>query len=160
MDALSSEQQAVKSKITTGAIIWGVIVGLLVALVAFLVLGNAPDWLRWLLTVVLGGVAGGLVFRFRYNAAVAKAVCRKCGTAFGIREVERHERFLSSEPKQKSEAGKPATKLDRGTNKLTTWTEEKYEVTAVDECFRCHDRTERKWQVTRETDKKETEVPA
>lgn len=156
---LTAEQQALKTRITTGAITWGVIAGLIVALLVFWMLGNAGDIIRWIGTVALGGAAGYFVHRWSYSSGVAKAVCNKCGTAFGIREVERHEQVTGAEQRRKIEPGKPASKMDRGTNKVTTWTEEKIEVTAIDECFKCHDRTERKWTTTRDKEKEEVEVP-
>lgn len=160
MAQLTSEQQGLKTKITTGAIIWGVVAGLIVALLSFWLLANAGDVVRWGVSIVLGAVVGFLAYRMSYNSGVAKAVCKKCGTAFGIREVDRREQVIGTEQRRKIEPGKPASKMDRGTNKVTTWTEEKVEVTAIDECFNCHDRTERKWTITREANKEETEVPA
>lgn len=160
MDALTPEQQSLKSRITTGAIIWGVVAALVVALLTFWLAANTPEFVRWGLTLVLAAGIGFFVYRWRYNSGVAKAVCRKCGTAFGIREVERHEQVTGSEQRQKIEPARGASKMDRGTNKVTTWTEEKVEVIAIDECFKCHDRNERKWTITREADKRETEVPA
>lgn len=160
MSALTAEQQALKSKITTGAIVLGAIVGLIVALLVFWLAGNTGDIARWVLTLFLGAGAGFFIYRWNYNSGVAKAVCKKCGTAFGIREAERHEQVVGVEQKRKIEPLKPASKMDRGTNKITTWSEEKVEVTAIDECFNCHDRTERKWTTTRERDKTEEEVPA
>lgn len=160
MVQLTPEQRGLKTKITTGAIIWGVVAALIVALLAFWLLANGGDIIRWGGAIVLGGVAGFLAYRTSYNSGVAKAVCKKCGTAFGIREVDRREEVIGTEQRRKIETGRPASKLDRGTNKITTWTEEKVEVTAIDECFNCHDRTERKWTTTREANKEETEVPA
>ena len=159
MAQLTPDQRGLKTKITTGAIIWGVVAGLVVALLAFWLLANAGDIVRWGGAIVLGGLVGFFSYRTSYNSGVAKAVCKKCGTAFGIREVERHETVIGSEQRQKIEPSGPASKLDRGTNRITTWTEEKVEVTAIDECFNCHDRTERKWTTTREANKQETEVP-
>ncbi len=160
MDSLTPEQQGLKTKIRTGAIIWGIVSGLVVALLAFWLLSNAPDIIRWLLTIVLGGGTGFFIYRWTYNSGVTKAICKQCGTAFGINEVERHEQVIGSEQRQKIERVKGGNKMDRGTNKVTTWIEEKVEVIAVDECFKCHNRTERKWTTTREVDKRETEVPA
>lgn len=157
---LTPEQQGLKTKIAMSAFLWGIIAGLVVALLAFWLLGNAPDWVRWGVTLIAGGAAGYLTYRMSYNAGVAKAICKKCGTAFGIREIERHEAVIGSEQRRKVETGRPASKADRGTSKVTTWTEEKVEVTAVDECFNCHNRTERKWITTHDRDKTETEVPA
>lgn len=159
MPALTAEQRALKWKITTGAIAWGVIVCVIVALLSFWLLGNAGEVVRWIGAVMLGGGLGYAVFRWRYNSGVARAVCRKCGTAFGIREVERREAVLNSEQRQKVELLRPAAGAEPGLNKVITWTEEKVEITAIDECFNCHDRTERKWTVTREQDRSETEVP-
>lgn len=158
MDGLSPEQQALKDKITTSAIIWGVVTGIVVALLAFWLLGNAGELIRWLGAIILGPAAGYLTYRWQYSTAVAKAVCKNCGTAFGIREVARSEQLLSSEQRRKVEQVKPATKIDAAVNRTVTWTEEKYEVTAVDECFNCHNRTERKWTVTREKDRAEVTV--
>lgn len=157
---LTPDQQGLKTKIATTAIIWGIVVGLVAALIVFWVGANAPDWVRWVLTLIVGGVAGYFTYKLNYNSGVAKAICKKCGTAFGIREVERSEHVVGIEQKRKVETGRPASKTERGTTKTTTWTEEKVEITAVDECFKCHDRTERKWTVTRDKDKVETEVPA
>lgn len=157
---LTPDQQGLKAKITTTAVLWAIIVTLVAALVVFWLGANAPDWLRWILTIIVGALGGYLTFKLSYNSGVAKSVCKKCGTAFGIREVERSEQVIAVEQKRKVEAGQPASKADRGTSKVTTWTEEKVEITAVDECLNCRDRTERKWTITRDKDKTETEVPA
>lgn len=158
MDGLSPEQQALKGKITTSAIIWGAVVGIVTALLAFWLLASAGELVRWLVAVIAGPAVGYLTYRWRYSSGVAKAVCKKCGTAFGIREVSRSEQLLSSEERRKVEQVKPATKIDAAVSRAVTWTEEKFEVTAVDECFKCHDRTERKWTVTREKDRAEVTV--
>ncbi|MHB1101439.1 MAG: hypothetical protein ACYC0C_01390 [Devosia sp.] len=155
MEGLSPEQQALKGKITTSAIVWGAVAGIGVALLALWLLGSAGELARWLVTIILGPAAGYFTYRWRYSTGVAKAVCKKCGTAFGIREVSRLEQLLSSEQRKKVEQVKPATKIDAAVNRTVIWIEEKYEVTAVDECFKCHDRTERKWTVTREKDRAE-----
>jgi hypothetical protein len=158
MDGLSPEQQALKGKITTGAIIWGVVAGVVVALLALWLLANAGDVVRWLVAIILGPAVGYFTYRWRFSSDVAKAVCKNCGTAFGIREVGRSEQLLSAEQRKKIEQVKPATKIDAAVNRTVTWTEEKYEVTAIDECFKCHNRTERKWTVTREKDRAEVTV--
>lgn len=155
MNGLTPEQQALKNKITTSAIIWGVVAGIVVALLAFWLLANAGDVIRWGVAIVGGAGVGLLTWRLVHSSSVAKAVCKKCGTAFGIREVSRSERLIGSEQRRKQEQVKPSTKIDAAVNRTITWTEEKYEVTAVDECFKCHDRTERKWTVTREKDRSE-----
>lgn len=158
MDGLTPEQQALKNKISTSAIIWGVVAGIVVALLAFWLLASAGDVIRWGVTIVGGAAVGFITWRLVHSSGVAKAVCKKCGTAFGIREVSRSEQLIGSEQRKKVEQVKPATKIDAAVNRTITWTEDKYEVTAVDECFKCHDRTERKWTVTREKDRSEMTV--
>lgn len=158
MDGLSPEQQALKGRIISRAMIWGVVAGIVVALLAYWLLGNAGGFVRWLVTIIVGAAAGYFTYRGLYSSGVAKAVCSKCGTAFGIREVSRSEQLLSAEQRKKVEQVEPATKIDAGTTRTVTWIEEKYEVTAVDECFKCHNRTERKWTVTRERDRSELTV--
>ncbi|HQZ13862.1 MAG TPA: hypothetical protein PK286_13350 [Devosia sp.] len=157
---LTSEQNALKRKITTTAVLWAVIAALIAGLLVFWAAANAPDWVRWLLTVIVLALAGYLTFKLAYNSGVAKSVCKKCGTAFGIHEVERLEHVLSVEQKRKVSVGRKPKDGDPGTNRVTTWTQEKVEITAVDECFNCRDRTERKWTVDRDGEKTETEVPA
>src|SRR5690606_9141075 len=160
MYELTAEQQKQKSRIRTGALVSGGLVALVVAVVAFFVTGGLGALLRWVVILVAAGGLGYLAYRTSYNTGVAKAVCKKCGTAFGIREVERHERVVGTEERREIEPVKPASKTERGTNRVTTWTEEKVENTAIDEGFKCHDRTERTWTTTREKDKTEEDVPA
>ena len=155
MNGLTTEQQALKNKIATSAIVWGVVAGVVVALLAFWLLADSGDLVRWTVSILGGAVVGFIAGRLLYSSGVTRAVCKKCGTAFGIREVSRSERLLSSEQRKKVEEVKPATKIDARGTRTVTWIEEKYEVTAVDECFNCHDRTERKWTVTRERDRSE-----
>jgi hypothetical protein len=154
MDALTPDQQKVKSRITTSAIVTGVIVGVVIAIIAYLIGGNWNTVMRWIVALVLGGGLGYLTYRLSYNSSVAKAVCPKCGTAFGISEVGRTETLIATETKQKVEAMK-GNKLGGAMNKVTTWVEDKYEVTAIDECSNCHNRTERKWTTTKERDRME-----
>ena len=160
MTDLAAVQQDLKGKITRWAIIWGVVAGVAVALIVYWIGGNWNTLARWALALVAGGGLGFLTYRMRYNAEVAKAVCGKCGTAFAIREIGQSEGLLSSERREKIETVKAqgAGKLARDTRKTTTWVEEKYEITATDECFSCHNRTDRVWQVTREKDKVETQA--
>lgn len=158
MDGLSPEQRALKGKITSRAIVWGIVAGVAAALLAFWLLGNAGAPVRWLVAFIVGAAAGYFAYRGLYSSGVAKAVCKNCGTAFGIREISRSEQLLSSEQRKKVEQVKPATKIDATTTRTVTWIEEKYEISAVDECFKCHNRTERKWTATRERDRSELTV--
>ena len=113
---LTPDEQGLKTKITTTAVLWAIVVALVAALLVFWLGGNAPDWVRWMLTIIVGALGGYFTFRLSYNSGVAKSVCKKCGTAFGIREVERHETVLGIEQKRKVERP-PASKTDRGTSK-------------------------------------------
>ena len=157
---LRPEQQGLKTRIITTAVLWAVIMALVAALVVYWLSANGPEWVRWLLAIIVGGLAGYFTFRLSYNSGVAKSVCKKCGTAFGIHEVERNEAVIGVEQKRKVAVGRRAKDGNPGTSKVTTWTEEKVEITAVDECMNCRDRTERKWTIDRDQDKTVTEIPA
>ena len=157
---LSAEQQRQKSKIRTGSMMAAGLVALSVATLTFFATGGLGPILRGVVIIVVTGALSWFAYRTSYNARVAKAVCKKCGTAFGIREVERSERVISLEQRREIESLKPATADEAGVNRVTTWTEEKVEVTAVDECANCHDRQARTWTMSRDKDKTEEEVPA
>lgn len=159
MHELTTEQQKQKSRIRTGAMVSGGLLAFVAAAITFFVTGGLGPILRAVVVLVVGGGLGYLAYRTSYNAGVAKAVCKQCGTAFAIREVERTERLLGTEQRRETELLKPATKTDRGINRVTTWTEEKVEITAVDECSSCHDRNVRTWTMSRDKDKTEEEVP-
>lgn len=160
MQELTAEQQRQRGRIRIGAMVAGSLVAIVVAFVVFFVTGGLGPIVRGVVIVAITGGLGYFAYRTSYNSGVAKAVCKKCGTAFAIREVERHERLLGTEQRREIEPIKPATKIDRGINRVTTWTEEKVEITAIDECLKCHDRTERTWTMSRDKDKTEEEVPA
>lgn len=155
MNGLTPGQQALKNKIAASAVSWGMVAGIVSGLLGLWLLANVGDVLRWAVALTGAAAIGFITWRLLYSSGVAKAVCRKCGTAFGIREVSRSEKLIGSEQRKKIAQVKPATKIEAAVNRTVTWTEEKYEVTAVDECFNCHDRTERKWTVTREKDRSE-----
>jgi hypothetical protein len=154
MVELTPEQKKVKSRITNGAITLGVIVGVAVAVIAWLIGGNWNTIVRWIVALGAGGGLGYLAYRLNYASGVSKAVCGKCGTAFGIREIEQHEDLISTETKSKVEQVK-GDKIGGPTTRTTTWVEDVYKVTAIDECSACGNRTERTWNVTRERDKVE-----
>lgn len=160
MNDLTAEQQKQKSRIRTGALMSAALVAIVAAIVAFFATDAVAPALRVVVMLAAAGGLGWLAFRTAYNAGVAKAVCRKCGTAFAIREVDRTERVLGLEQRREIETLKPATEERPGLNRVTTWTEEKVEVTAIDECMNCHDRNSRTWTMTRDKDKVEQELPA
>jgi hypothetical protein len=159
MHELTAEQQKQKDKVRTGATVSGVLLAIVVAFMTHFATPAMEPVMRWPLIAVLAAGLGYLAYRTSYSNGVAKAKCAKCGTPFSIREVERRETLLGNEQRRQVEQIKPATKLDRGIDRVTTWTEEKVEITAVDECMKCHDRNERTWVMTRDKDKVEEEVP-
>lgn len=154
MNGLSQEQLELRDRITRSSTIWGVVGGAVVFLLAFWLLAGLGEAIRWGGAIVLGGAAGFFARQRLFSSGAGKARCAKCNKAFSVREVDRSEKFVSSEAKQTADkADKPSS---AGPRKITTWIEETYAVTAIDECGHCHNRTERKWSTTREKDKKET----
>src|SRR5690606_1778316 len=130
---LTPEQHGLRSRITTTAVLWAVMAALVAALATFWISANTPEWVRWMLTIVVGVLAGYVTFKLSYNSGVAKSVCKKCGTAFGIHEVERQEAVIGVEQKRKVEVARRSKDGNPGTNRVSTWTEEKVEITAIDE---------------------------
>jgi hypothetical protein len=151
MTDLTQDQEKLRTRINRNAIIWGAVAGLIVFLLLFWLAAGLGEAVRWGAAVIGGGAAGFFGYRGLYSSGAGKAKCAKCGTAFSVREVDRKERLLGYEPKRTVEPS------GDGKRTIKTWTEERYEVTATDECSHCHDRTERKWTTTREKDGSEVE---
>lgn len=159
MYELTVEQQKQKDKVRTGGKVSGGLLAMVVAFMShFAMLGLEPPVLHWGLVVVLSAGLGYFAYRTTVARGIAKATCKKCGTAFSIRESERNEKLLSAEDRKQVEQLKPASEGEPGIDRVTTWVEERVEITAVDECMHCHDRNTRTWTMTHDKNKVEQEV--
>jgi len=146
MSNLSESQEARRASIHKSALIWGCIGGAVVALIALWALGGQGAAVRFGGAVVLGAGVGFGLFRMSFNSGSKSAQCAKCSAAFSISRTDRSEKVLGSEAKETRELAE-----DKST-KVTTWTEEAYEVTETFTCAKCGDVTTKTHKSSRKRD--------
>lgn len=154
MADLSQDQAEMQSRIRRGAAVWGAVAGAIVGLLALWLLGGQGAALRYGVALVAAAGAGFLVFRASFNSGAKSARCAACGTAFSRSRTDRSERLKSSEAKEEREV-----QADKSVE-VTTWTEERYEVTDTYSCARCGDVTTNIYETTRRRDAKTAVEPA
>jgi len=146
MAELSNEQQELKASIQKSAIIWGLVLGLLVGLIAYWLLGDQENIVRIGGTAILGVGVVIVTFRSKFRTGAKLARCAECGATFSISRSNREEILISSEEKSQYE------KLDSGGSKLTEWVEEKYDVLETYACSKCGNESIKEFQTTRRKD--------
>lgn len=146
MTDLSQDQVEKRASIQKTATIWGGIVGVIAGLLALWLLGGQGAAIRFGGAAVIALAAGGLVFRTSFNSAAKSAKCTKCGAAFSRSRTDRVENLAGSEDKQEREE-----QPDKSV-KVTSWTEERYDVTDTYTCAKCGDVTTNAYQTTRRRD--------
>ena len=154
MSRLSQDQIEKEASIRKSATIWGVIAGVIVALLALWILSGQGGAIRYGGAVIIGLVVAALVFRASFNSGAKNAKCSSCGAAFSISRTDRSEELASSEKKEKRE------ELEDGSTKIMTWTEEIYDVTETFSCAKCNDVTTKNHKTTRRKDEDERVEPA
>ena len=153
MSDLSQDQEEKRASIQKGAITFGAIVGVIVALIAVWALGGQGGAIRYGGALVLGGVAGFFVFRGSFNSGSKSAQCEKCSAAFSRSKTDSAETVISSADKEEREAQE-----DKST-KVTTWIEDTVEVVDTYTCAQCGDVTTNSYQTTRKRDEAEVIEP-
>lgn len=154
MTNLSTEQQALKDSINKSALIWGVILGLIVAGIAYWALGGQSSMVQMSAAGGLGLVTLAVIKTWRTNANSAAAKCGSCNAAFSITRTDRTEELKSSENKETRDA-----QPDYST-KVVTWVEDTVEVTDTYTCAKCNDATTKQYTKTVKRDEVETIEPA
>ena len=154
MTELSQDQAALKSKIRTSAFIWADILGLIAGGITYLATSSMETTMRVGLAIIVFAVVAGLIFMWRYKANSASATCPNCSATFSITRTDRAENTLSSEPKETRDA-----QPDHST-KVTTWIEDKIEVTDTYTCAKCANATTKQYTRTVKRDEKEAIEPA
>ena len=154
MTDLSQDQVEKRASIEKTAMIWGVVVGVIAGLLALWVLSGQGGAVRWGGAVVIGGVAGFFVRRASFNSGAKSAKCGQCGAAFSRSRTDRQEALAGSEAKEERE-----DQAD-GSVKVTTWTEETYDVTDTYTCAKCGDAEVKTYQTTRRKDETSVVEPA
>lgn len=143
MADLSADQLDLKASINKSATIWGSVVGLIVAAIAWFVLGSLDMPMRAIGALVIGGAAGFGIYRWQFGAQSKSAQCGKCHAAFSITRTDRKETEAGREDKVER---KPQ---DDGSTEVTRFTEVKFDVVDTYTCASCGDVTTREYQTTR-----------
>jgi len=148
MPSLSNEQQALRASIKKGAIIWGLVLGVIVAALAYWMLGSQDGMIRKGAAALAGLVVAGGMYRKSMATGSAGAQCSKCNAAFSVSRVNRDEVLASSEARESRK------ELENGDTEITTWVEETYDVDDTYSCSKCSDVSHKKYQTTRKRDEK------
>ena len=154
MPELSQEQEAKRASIQKSSMIWGVVVGVVLGLIALWILGGQGGAIRWGGAALVALVSGGLVQRASFKSGAKSALCGKCGAAFSRSRTDRTETLAKSEDKEERE------EQEDKTTKLTTWVEETYDVADTYTCAKCGDAEVKTYQTTRRRDEKTEVLPA
>jgi len=151
MTNLSDEQSTLRASITKNAIIWAIILGLIVAGLAYWLLGSQGAMIRAGGAVVAGGLVAGLVYMKSMASGASEAKCAKCGAAFSVSRSDRQETLVKSDPREERKT------LDNGDIEITTWLQEVYDVDDTFSCSGCADTSHKTYQTSRKRDE-ETRV--
>ena len=146
MTNLSSEQEALRASIRKSAVIWGIVLGLIIAGLAYWLLGSQGIGIRSGGAALAGLLSAGLITRKNLSSGAAGAKCANCGAGFSVSRVDRQEVLAKSTPKEERK------ELDSGDIEITTWVEEIYDVDDTYKCSSCGDTTHKTYQSTRRKD--------
>lgn len=151
MTQLSDEQETLRASIKKGAIIWGVVLGLIIAALAYWILGSQGGLIRPGSAALAGLLAAGGLYKKFMSSGAKGAKCANCNAGFSVSRTDKTETLL------KSEARESRKELENGDTEITTWVEEVFDVDDTYSCAKCADTTHKAYQSTRKRDEK-TEV--
>ncbi len=154
MTNLSQEQEEMRQSIQKSAMIWSVVFALAVATIAFWALGGQSILIRLAAAAIGGLVFLVAIFKWRFAANSKSAQCGNCSTAFSICKTDHTETLKSSTAKETRDAQEDFS------TKVTTWTEEIYDVKGTYTCASCKDETVKEYTSTRKIDEKAEVEPA
>ena len=153
MTQLSEEQQELQASIKKSSTIWAVVLGLITAGLVYWIMASQATMIRGGAAVIGGVIVAFAMYRKSFKSGAKSALCSSCNAAFSISRTDKVETLVASENKEEREV------QEDGTTKVTTWVEEKYDVTDTYTCSACSDATTKEYQTTRRKDEK-TEVIA
>lgn len=134
--------------------IWGVVVGVVVGLVAYWLLGSMGGAIRLGGAAVVALAVGFFVQKASFKSGAKSAECQNCGAAFSLSRSDRTETVTGSEAKEERETGEDGTKT------VKTWVEESVDVVETYTCSSCGDETTKAYSTTRRRDEETKEYPA
>lgn len=146
MPQLSSEQETLRASIKKGAIIWGVVLGLIIAALAYWILGSQGGLIRQGGAAIAGLLVAGGVYSKSMTSGAAGAKCANCNAGFSVSRTDKNEVLV------KSEARESRKELENGDTEISTWVEEIFDVDDTYSCSKCDDITHKKYQSTRKRD--------
>ncbi len=153
MPDLTQDQVEKQAAIQKSATVWGVIAGGIVGLVALWLLGGQGGPLRFGGSIVVALIVGFLVFRASFKSGAKSAQCEKCGAAFSRSRTDHVETLELSTPRDEREE-----QADKST-KVTTWTEDSFDVVDTYTCAKCGDVSTKAYKTTRRRDEETTVEP-
>jgi len=148
MTQFSDEQESVRASIKKGAIIGGVVLGLIIAALAYWILGGQGSMIRQGGAALAGLAAAGGLYAKSMSSGAAGAKCNECNAAFSVSRTDKKEVLL------KSEARESRKELENGDTEISTWVEEVFDVDDTYSCSKCADVTHKTYQSTRKRDEK------
>ena len=97
MTQLSDQQETLRASIKKGAIIGGVILGVIVAALAYWLLGGQDSMIRQGGAALVGLLAAGGVYRKSMSSGASGAKCAKCSAAYSVTRTDKAEVLVTSE---------------------------------------------------------------
>lgn len=154
MSELSQDQIEKRDAIRKGATITGAIVGVIAGLLAYWLLGSMGGAVRLIGGLIVAVGVGYLVYGASFKSKAKSAACEKCGAAFSRTRTDHSETLVASTPKVERE------EQEDGSTKVTSWTEDKFDMHETYTCGKCGDETTRTYDTTRRRDEKTVVEPA
>lgn len=145
---LSNQQETLRASIKKGAMIWGLILGLIVAAVAYWLLGGQAGMIRQGGAILAGVLVAAGIYRRSMSSGAAGAKCAKCNAAFSVSRTDQAEILVTSDARESRK------ELENGDTEITTWVEEVFNVDDTYTCSKCNDVGHKKYQSTRKRDEK------
>ena len=151
--SLSNQQQELQNTIKKSARTTGIVSGVIAGLISLWAL-SSQSMVIWLVgTAVIAGGVGFGIYKWRFSANSDSAKCTKCGATYSITQTDKTETPAGSSPKEERE------EQEDGSTMVTTWTEERFNVTETYTCSKCADVTTKVYESSRRRDVKEDVIP-
>lgn len=148
MPQLSDQQEVLRASIQKRAIIWGLVLGLVIAALAYWILGSQGELIRSAGAVVIGLLAATGIYRKTLSSGAAGAKCAECGAGFSVTRTDHTEDLLKSESRESRK------EMENGDTEITAWVEEVFNVDDTYTCAKCAHVSQKTYQTTRKRDEK------
>jgi len=154
MTNLSHDQEEMRQSIQKSAAIGSIICAAIIAAIIYWILGDKSTVMRIASASAGGVVVLVVVFKLIFSNKSKSAQCKNCSAAFSISKTDHVETLKSSAAKETREAQEDYS------TKVTTWTEEIYDITDTYTCSGCADVQTKEYTSTRKKDEQTEIEPA